>query len=224
MNESRRRQAIIGAFAVLGALVLADQIGVLPGRGGGAADAAEMDEGGSGGARPAYLALAREAARDEALIARAPLWREAAEQARERWEQARRGMIVERTVELAEARFRDLALDALKDLNLAAVRAAAVADSTGAAPGGATNGAGGGARGGGESGGVRTITLEVKFDATGQREVYAALDRLENLAGLRTNIASLRVDGPGRMQVSQTITATLTLQAQAAVGAAGEEG
>jgi len=220
VNDTRRKQLLVSALLAIGALVLADQFGLIPGR---STSAEAVAVAGAVGARPIYLARARRAAMEQALIERAPRWRAAAEQARERWEQARRAMVVERTVELAEARFRDLALDALKDLNLAAVRASAVSQASGATPK-SGSGASAGVKDEGEGARVLTITLEVKFDATGQREVYAALDRLENLAGLRTNIASLRVDGPGRIQISQTISATLTLQAQAAVGEVGVVG
>ena len=115
-------------------------------------------------------------------------------------------MVVERTVELAEARFRDRALDAVKDLSLTSVRVTPIRDrapATDAKPATIE---------------VRPLVMEVKFDAPGHRDVYSAIDRLESMAGIATSISALRIDGPARVQMPRVITVTLTLQAQAAVG------
>src|SRR5690606_25541644 len=128
-----------------------------------------------------------------ALLEQADEWRAAAAAAEQAWTQARAGMIVERTVELAEARFRDEALQALQNLQLKSPRANPSRDRGGSAADASASG-------------VRTLSMEVRFDAANQRDVYAAIARLESLRGIRTRIASLRIDGPGRMQAPPVIT------------------
>lgn len=203
MSAAKQRQILIGLLALLGALVAADQFGLLPG--GGAESSSEAsDEAPS--ARSLYLAGAELAEKRQALIDQAPQWRQAFESAQREWSVARQRMIVERSVELAEARFRDRALESLKDLGLTSLRVTPIQDRapvTGAPP---------------EAVVVKSLTMEVKFDAANHRDVYAAIDRLETMPGMATNISMLRIEGPGRVQLPHTITVTLTLQAQAAVG------
>ncbi len=201
MNSHNRRVMMLAVIAVLGVLFIADMFGALPGR---AEENVSDDLAPS--PRAVYLARAQLAGEQEALIAQKDQWKSAAAQANREWGLARRQMVAERTMELAEARFRDRTLDALKDLNLTAARVTPVRDRT---P---------------ETGGakplvaVRGLTMEVRFDATSQHEVYAAIDRLESMSDITTQIASLRMDGPGRLQMPRMITVVLTLQAQAVVG------
>ena len=201
MNNAQQRKALVVILGVLGLLVVADFFGVLPGRGedSDAADAAP-------GAKSLYLARAELAQKQEALISEAGEWKEAARQAGRAWESARQGMVAERTVELAEARFRDRVLEAVQDLRLGSLRVTPIRDrapAQGAKP---------------LSMEVRPMNLEVKFDAANHRDVYAAIDRLESMSGMATSISALRIDGPARVQLPHVITVVLTLQAQAAVG------
>lgn len=202
MTREKQQMLLLAVLGALGTLVVADQLGVIPGRAGD--DAQTVDETPS--ARSIYLARAALAGRQEALIAHADQWKFAAADAQRRWEVVRDRMILERTMELAEARFRDRALDALKDLSLAAVRVTPIRDR---APETSVRTTGVD---------VRPMAMEVKFDAASQRDVYAAIDRLESMGGVATSISVLRIDGPARVQLPRIITVTITLQAQAAVG------
>lgn len=207
MTRDQKRISLIAVLGLLVALVVADQIGVLPGAGDDADDAPEQ----ATSARSLYLARAGLAEKQEGLIAQSQEWKSAAEKAQQQWEIARQRMIIERTVELAEARFRDRTLDAVKDLNLSAMRVTPVRDrtpATGAGPGAVV---------------VQPLVLEVKFDAANHRDVYSAIDRFESMASMATNISAIRIDGPARVQAPHTITVSLTLQAQAAVGEEGAE-
>lgn len=204
MNSAQQRIALITILGILGLLVVADLMGILPGRGEASVESEE-----SAGARSLYLARAELAEKQDSLIDQAGHWKEAAQQAERQWEIARRSMVVERTVELAEARFRDRALEAVQDLNLTSLRVTPVRDRAPAQVAKIENIE------------VRSLSLEVKFDAANHRDVYAAIDRLERMSGMATNISALRIDGPARVQLPHAITVVLTLQAQAAVGEEG---
>lgn len=194
---SRTRLMLGGSIGLLLLVVVADQLGLVPGR--------QPAEGGDGAApsslRERYLARARRSLEEQRLVASAPEWISAAAKARDAWNSARARMVVAKTAELAEAGARDRVLDALKDLNLSGTRATVM-------PSPATE----------ASAVVRSITLDVRFDTPSHRDAFAAADRLEHLPGLSTSVTGLKLDGPGRIQTPSSITVTMTVQVLAAIG------
>jgi len=198
MSAAARRRSLLAVLGIIGALVVLEFAGLLPK--GGEAEASDSDAS----ARSLYLQRAALVADQERLIAEAPRWRALAEDLRLRWDRAKEGLVSGSTEQLAGAAFRDAVVDALSDLDLNAVSAtlqpAAPLDP--ALP-------------------VRLLTLEVRFDAHQHRDLYAAVERLENLSGVRTSIVSVRIDGPGRQQTSRGAKVSLTVRALAVIGQGG---
>ena len=60
---------------------------------------------------------------------------------------------------------------------------------------------------------MRVIVLDLQFDTQNHRDLYSAIDRLENLPETWTAIESVEVTGPGRMQVSHIASVSLRLVA-----------
>jgi len=150
----------------------------------------------------AYLARASLAAQERSLIADAPNWREAAQQADQIWSDLHTQILSARSVELAGDRFRDIALDALVGLDIAAP-SASIVPLQGKMDGSVDH--------------IVTITLDLQFDARRHSDIYAAVDRLEHLPHLRTSISTLRIDGPGRMQLPRLATVRMRLIALASI-------
>lgn len=182
--------------AILGALVLADRAGVLPG-----SASAETDV-----SSPAsrFAALAQADQEETALLSQAGSWRQAAERAENEWRRASAGLVRAATAELAETRFREIVKGAIQDVPLVSPeRIVYIRDAAAA------------------RGNIQTLRLSVEFDAHSARDAYTIIDRLEHLPDARARIEQFKVEGPGRIQAPEQVTVTLTLSAAALIG--GEE-
>ncbi|HBS28817.1 MAG TPA: hypothetical protein DEB06_05065 [Phycisphaerales bacterium] len=202
MTHSRRTRILAGALIGVAVLVGLDFVGVLPRSGGGdpGADAAPS-------ARDLYFQRAALVADQRRLIAEAPAWRSTAEDLRRRWDLVREGLAQGATEQLAGARFRDAALDALVGLDIGGLSATlqAPVSPDPSLP-------------------VRLLTLEVRFDARQHADLYLAVERLENIPGVRTSVGSVRFEGPGRLQTQGGAKAAITVTGLAVVGVGVGEG
>lgn len=197
MKRAAATTPLLIAAGLLVALVGLDRLGWLPGRSGDEAEAVDSP-------RARYLAAAAEHESDRALIARAGQWRAAASEAQARWNATRSRLVAAPTVELAESRLRELVLAAITDLEIASPRVTYVKEPLAA-------GADPAAR-------VRPIALRVDFDAMSHRDAYLALDRVRHLPDAAVSISALLLDGPGRIQMPQQLTVSITVRAVALVG------
>jgi hypothetical protein len=191
MSAGRSRTPVLaGISLVLLAAVAADRAGMFSG--GGAAGR---------GVRAEYLARAKDAVEERALISRGEAWRASAERARTEWDRLAPGVVRAATPELAEARFREIVLASMEDIRLISpARINYIRDAAASA-----------------AGPVRTLRLSVQFDAATPRDACTIVDRLEHLAEARSRIEGLKVDGPGRIQLPEQVTVTLTLSTSAFV-------
>ncbi|MDX2115428.1 MAG: hypothetical protein SFZ24_07375 [Planctomycetota bacterium] len=199
MNARSRTTGLLAVITgLLGVFVVADMAGLLGGQGAGSE--AALDQG----ARAEYLDALAASNEDQALLDSADRWRDAAARARDAWARTQPGLISGPTPELAEARFRELVLEAMKDVGLTSTPTFSAARENVPAATGA----------------VRRILLRVDFDSVSTRDVFAILDRLENLRG-GTEIRSLRIEGPGRVQLPKQVSVSVTIAAAAVVGEGG---
>jgi hypothetical protein len=200
MSAKRDTRPLLGALAgVLLVLFLADLLGLLPGA--GATEAAGV--AGAEGPRAVYEQRAEAMAQDRALLDAEERWRAVEEEARAEWERVRAGLVPGATVELAEARFRESVAAALSDIKISSpLRMTIVREPGPAEP----------------ASRLRRIVLRVEFEVTGSREVFSAVDRLENMPDAMTRISQVTVSGPGRIQVPQQVTVGMTVSAVALIG------
>lgn len=186
---------MIGVSLVLGALVIADRTGMLPGSAPSEPDAADQ----SGAAR--YALASAEASADAALLDRAKDWDAAAARAESEWKSVSAGLVRGATPELAETRFREIVKSAIQDIPLVAPERITYLRESAAA-----------------KGAVQTLRLSVVFDAPTPKAAYTIIDRLENLPDARARIEQLKLDGPGRVQSPEQVTVTMTLSTAALIG------
>lgn len=215
MKASQRTGVLGAAIAALLLLVGADQLGLLPRAG------SDAERTPSAGAAQDYLDAAARAAEHQALLDAQPRWNDALHRARAHWAEVRTGVVPGATLELAEARFRDLVLEATRDLRIGAVRASADRSTSSSLPAPAITPASGTTSTAPASTtgvAIRALALRIECDAPDPRDVYRLIDRLENLPDLRTWVSAVRLAGPGRAQTPQQVTLVLTLHAAAAVG------
>ncbi|MBL8745543.1 MAG: hypothetical protein JNK58_04210 [Phycisphaerae bacterium] len=199
MNQrSPRIPILIAATLVLGALVIADRAGMLPGS--AAADPDSLAES----AASRYAAASAESSADAALLSRAAAWSAAAEQAETEWKKVSAGLVRGATPELAETRFREIVKSAIHDIPLVSPERITYLREGIAA-----------------RGPVQTLRLSVVFDAPTPKAAYTIIDRLENLPDARARIEQLKIDGPGRIQSPEQVTVTMTLTAAALIGDEG---
>lgn len=196
MTIARNRMPLMaGACLVLGALVVADRTGLLPGA--GQSNNAAADDS----AESRYAAAAQESSADAALLDRASEWNAAAERAESEWKEVSKGLIRGGTPELAETRFREIVQSAMQDIPLVSPeRITYVREGT------ITKGV------------VQTLRLSVAFDAHTPKDAYTIIDRLENMPDARARIELLKIEGPGRVQSPEQVAVTLTISAAALIG------
>ncbi len=199
MNSGKRTQILSVITVVLIAVVALSKWGVLPAMGG------SSDPDAPPSARERYLDQSRLRAQESELVTQAPLWRRARAQATDARESLDDAVITAPTPALAGAQLRDEVLSALRDLSLRAPNAT-VASSNALDP---------------ESPEVRLLSVDVSFDATQHADAYVAIDRLENLPRIRTNIESVQMTGPSRSQMGRVATVRLRLVALAIVEQGG---
>lgn len=195
MNKSsqRRQMWLLGVVGTLVMLVAIDRVGVFDRMQGEVTHDALT-------ARSRYLVQAAVWQQQQSFVAHSARWAEAATRASGAWEQTNRFMISAPTIELAGARFRDRVVEELRILGVEAPRAALVSHAEAPASDEAVSP-------------MRVITLDVQFDARSHRDLYGAVDRLENLPETWTAIESIEVSGPGRIQISHTASVSLRLVA-----------
>lgn len=195
---------LLGAVVLLGVAVAVSRFA-----------SGDADTDGSSGeevpsAKERYLdALALER-RQRSLLDGADQWRSALASAEAAWELVRHELVRARTIELAEAGFRERILAEVKDLrfsessaNSVPVPAATPAQPT-AQPGAAAT--------------VRAIGLRVDLRTDSPAEVYRLIDRIENLSDVRAGVVGVQIKGPGLAQTPGEVTATLDLRAVALIG------
>jgi hypothetical protein len=162
--------------------------------------------------RERYLEELSLSRRQQALADQAEQWNAALERARGAWDSASREMVRGRTLELAEAGFRERVLAEVKDLkfsdssaNTQRVEAPAAAAPLPVAPASGTAS-------------VRTIGLKVDVRTDSPAEVYRLIDRLENMPDARAGVVSVELRGPGLAQTPGEVNASITVQALALIG------
>lgn len=187
MSSDRvRKGAMLGVVLVLIALVGIDRIGLFA-----------SDEGASSSARAAYLIEAAALESDRALIDARPAWASLAEQTDAQIAQLDTIAFSDRTPELAQGRMRDMVVGAVTRLGLDRPRTSAIDLS----------------RSNAERTRVQVVALRVDLTATNPREVFAVIDRLENMREPRLHVASIELSGPGLAQFPRQVDATLRVEA-----------
>lgn len=198
MNEAKRGWLLAGAALLLGGLVVLDRVA-------GTGDGAASADAEAHGARGRYEAVSARVAEIRGLLAQENTIAEASARAEAEWTRAASGLLRGETQELAEARFREVVLSATEDLPLLSpVRISYVREGSASA--------------GAATGSVRVLRLRVEFDAPNPSTAYTVVDRLEHLAEASATVESLRVDGPGRIQMPRQVTVGLTISAAALIG------
>ncbi len=195
---------LLGVVVVLGAVVLGRQF-IGAGTGG--------EEGGdeAPSARERYLDAVALTQRQRALLDAAESWRAALAGAEQAWDSASRELVRARTVELAEATFRERVLAEVKDLRFSESSANSVAVPVESNPASASGGAPADAV-------VRAIGLRVDVRTDTPGEVYRLIDRIENLADVRAGVVGVQIKGPGLAQLPAEVTATIDVRAVALIG------
>lgn len=206
MKKSASSSPLLVVAGALVALVVADRFGLIPGRGDDSA-AAEQDSS----PRARYMTIAAERSAESNLIGSAAAWRDASGQAQSQWSEARKRLVAAPTVELAESRLREIILAALVDLKVASPRVTYIKEAVSPAVGGSSAPVA-------PASPVRSIGLRLEFDTTSHRDAYIALDRVRNVPDAAVSITSLSLSGPGRVQLPEQITVSVTLRAAAVVG------
>lgn len=198
MSTSRSTKVLLAMCGVLGALVIADMAGLLPGRGGDDTQAFDDES-----PRALYVEAALAEKTDRALIDQESEWHAARDAAEQRWSDVRSRLIAAPTLELAESRLREMVIAALADLRLASPpRVSYVREGAPAAP----------------STAVVPVAIRVEFDTPSHLDAYLALDRLRHMSGAAVTLTSIVLSGPGRPQIPEQVTATISLRAPAIIG------
>ena len=197
MKRSSLTAPLLLVLLVALVLVVADQTGLLPrpATPDSAADSLERR----------YLDAHARSIDQAFLLSNADRLSDARRQAEQRWDDVRRTLVIAPSVELAEARLRELVLASLADVKL--LSPARVTTIKEASPDAAAT--------------IRPISLRVDFDAGVHRDAYIALDRVSNLPDARVVITSLSLDGPGRAQIPQQVTVSITIRAAALIEQGG---
>jgi hypothetical protein len=106
----------------------------------------------------------------------------ALEQSRARWNQIRRGLVTAPSAGLAEAQFRDEVLGFVKRRQIEGATTGQIESSPI-----------------GDNERLRLIRLRLEFSTPSTRSVYELIDGLEHMRDLTTRVASVEIDGPGRI-------------------------
>ncbi len=189
--DQKRRFFLISVMIALVALVAADRLGVFGG--------ADGDAAGGGTAMDEWLSAGARASDMQAEVDQGPEWEALLASARGSWESVADELIVAPSAEVASARLRRRVQEAMGEFDLRLTVSEALPPR---------------APVDGEP--LRIVGIELSFDALNPEQVYRLIDRLEHLDSLRTNIPTLRIEGPGR-GVRTGIQVTMSLQALAMV-------
>ncbi len=193
-GANRTTVVLAGVTGLLLALALLDRAGLFSSEAG-------PDESEPTTLRARYRVMAEGEAKRSALIESALNWESSLVEARGEWARARQGLIVARTIELAEARFRDRILSLVQDCGGESARALPERSA-----GPEANSM------------VRAVAVRVEFDVHDPAAAYRFVERIEGMADPRANIESLAIDGPGRIQGHRTLGVSALVRAIALVG------
>lgn len=156
------------------------------------------------------LALTR---RQEALIAQNEKWSQARAGAESAWDDVSRELVRGRTMELAEAGFRERVLAEVKDMKFID-SSANTQRPTESAPTQPV------AQAASQTASIRTIGLKVDVRTNSPAEVYRLIDRLEHMPDARAGVIGVELRGPGLAQTPGEVSASITVHALALVGEA----
>lgn len=191
MSSHRGRITVLLTFVVIaGALVLVDRL-----------RASTEDEHSAPTVRDEQARQAELTERMRRFIAAEPAWRAAHDKAEDAWRAIDARLIHAPTAELANARLQQMIGSIVTDLGVTLGSTSAPSVRT---PGKDTS--------------LRVIGLGFSVQAAAPEQLYAFIDRLENLPGAWTNITRLRVMGPRRTP-STGLRVELDLEALAWVDA-----
>ncbi|MEO1129649.1 MAG: hypothetical protein AAFX05_08095 [Planctomycetota bacterium] len=189
-KQGQRTRTLLGLLVVVGLLVLVDQF-VLRGS---EVDAEQSD---AVGPRQSYLSSLDLLQRTQGIVSQAAAWGAALQEANETWVSLSDRFIEASTTQLAQAAFREHVLRvAREDFDLQALSAR----RTGAAPLLEDD----------ES--LQRIEITVVVESVRPEDVFRIVDRLEHMPDLATNIVSVDLVGPERMQTTQHVTGTIVIE------------
>lgn len=205
---------LLAAVVILGAVVVGRSV-----VGSGADDQADAAEAPS--MREQYLNALSLSRRQQSLIDAEEAWSRKLADTRSAWNEISRELVRGRTVELAEAGFRQRILAEVKDFKFTDGSANSVPVTPPAQPSGAVAAAQsppGALSPADTAQSVRAIALRVEVRTDTPAEVYRLIDRIENLPDARAGVVSVQVRGPGLAQTPSEVSATLLVHAVALIG------
>lgn len=148
-----------------------------------------------------------QAVRRERQIASAgESWEQARDRLRSQWDEVRRQFVKGKTLELAQAGFRERVLSETKDFKFLQVKAN-VAPIEGPAEDAAT-----------AAMPVKVIGLRVEVDSDNPDDLYRLVDRLENMPDARAEVTAVKLEGPGFKLVPGRLAAVIQVRSLALVG------
>jgi len=191
-----RTKILAGILAILVVVVAANFI-----LGSGASRSAD-DEALS--ARRRYLDEARLVAQKRELIEHEDEYRSALEQTRERWDRIRRGLVTAPSAGLAEAQFPDDVLEYVRRRQIEGATTGKIESSPI-----------------GDEKRLRRVQLRLDFTTRSTREVYELIDDLEHMRDLTTHVASVDINGPGRIPRQPGVSVSIVLESIAYIEGEG---
>lgn len=193
-SPTRRRLVLVALAGILAAMVAIDQFG---------GDAADPDSTGAT-LRDAYLSQAGLTEQQAKLARQSDEWQRLVDEARERWSSVRERMLDAPSADLASARLTQRVEQIMRDLDLSLTVSDAlpVRRPLPDEP-------------------IHVVGLSFSFSALNPDVVARLVDRLENMPDVRTNVARLQINGPGRrMRTGLDVTIELEALAWISQGAA----
>ena len=203
---------LLAAVVLLGAVVVGRSV-----LGTGTEDQGEAAEAPT--MREQYLNAIALSRRQQSLIDSEEAWARKLADTRSAWNEISRELVRGRTVELAEAGFRQRILAEVKDFKFLDGSANSVPVTPPAQPAGSpTPSPAIPATPAGSAQSVRPIALRVEVRTDTPAEVYRLIDRIENLLDARAGVVSVQFRGPGLAQTPGEVSATLLVHAAALIG------
>lgn len=141
------------------------------------------------------------------LTSAGPAWAGAAARLHEEWAKARQQLVKGKTLELAEAGFRERVLAEVKEFKFLSAKANA------APPPASPDGSGAAA-----SSPIKVIGLRVEVDSDNPDDIYRLIDRIENMPDARAAVTAVKLEGPGFKLEPGRLAATIQVQGLALVG------
>jgi hypothetical protein len=189
-KQAKRTRTLLGLLVVVALVVLVDQF-VLQGPEAGAEQTDAI------GPRQSYLNALDLLQQTEGIVSQAAAWEAALNEADRTWGSLSDRFIEASTTQLAQAAFREHVLRIARDdfdLQSLAVR------RSGAAP--LLE----------DSEALQRIEVTMVVESVRPADVFRIVDRLEHMPDLATNIISVDLVGPERMQTTQHVTGTIVIE------------